>query len=204
MDTIKRNSPVVVIRFDPHGPASRRSKTSDQGLTWREKRKLRDHGFTDRQIAVLEVLKEMNQLIREAERRRAAMHRTVPVTGHSPSVIAIQSTVKQRTNWSRPRHDSAVRATLFPMSEARNKLKRWQDEKIIVVVPSVSHDAHGPKMFETRATVRLVDENRLVLSSIEDSQTEALDLAEASLSVHDDNAVEIKWPNGKSTLISEE
>jgi hypothetical protein len=42
------------------------------GLTRRERRELRNRGFTDTEIAALDVLEEINQMLRESAERSAA------------------------------------------------------------------------------------------------------------------------------------
>ena len=64
--TISHQSPFLVIRSQADG------RTTD-----REKRKLQEQGFSEEQIAVLSVVEEIRELIREAEQRRAARRLSV-------------------------------------------------------------------------------------------------------------------------------
>lgn len=90
------------------------------------------------------------------------------------------------------------------MTEAIQLLKKWHDERTTVTVPGVAYDADGPKIFESRVRVRSVNEDRLVLSTVEgEAQTRSLDLNGVRLSVHDGTGVELMCADGKNIFITE-
>jgi hypothetical protein len=90
------------------------------------------------------------------------------------------------------------------MDKALKLLHKWRHEKKPVMVPDVAH-APESRLFETRARVAFVDKTRVVLRSIEASpQTTTIDLSDASLSVGDFGGIEVRWPDGRNTVIIEE